>query len=946
MTATSDLLLTDPAGATAATWGGKGAALARLALSGLPAPPAVALAPEAFVASLDPAQAAALDAGTLTDADLAGLRPSGGVEEAVAEALAQLGHPAHVAVRSSAPDEDGAAHAFAGQLVSFLFVPPEDVAARVADVWRSAFAPRVAAYRAARGVARPPRPPAVVLQPMIDAEAAGVAFSADPVTGDRDVAVVAAVRGLGSALVDGRADAETIRVGPGGPQAGGAVRSRETPRQGVADRPALDAGGRGGGVREEPVVETGRVLSDRQAAEVAALARRAADVFGAPQDIEWAVADGRLWIVQARPITGGVAPTGGVVAEGGAVGPHPPLFGPSLRSEPEKLSPLPRGTANAARSAAMAVLAGGAPGGAVGQAPGRPAPGALRLWDNANIIESYPGVTTPLTFSFAQRAYSAVYRTFCRVLGVPEPRIEAEGATFDEMIGLVRGRVYYNLGSWYRVLALLPGYRLNAPLMESMMGVKEGVPDALRPAPPSGGRLRDALSLVRSVAGLARAHRRLDRTKAAFLARVDDALGAGGAGRDLDALDLPALADAWGSLEWRLLRRWDAPLVNDFFCMVWFGLATRAADAWIGPGALGALLAGDGDVVSAEPARRVRALAARADRGWAETLATAPPAEIDAGLAERPAFAAAVADYVDRFGDRCLEELKLESPTLADDATPLYRAVGAAALRGGAGEGGADAVRRRADAEARADVALRGHPARRLVFGRLLRLARARVRDRENLRFERTRVFGRARRLALAVGRRLAGAGRLGDSRDVFFLTVDELLDAARGRGGPDLYALVAARRAAFDGHRAGPAPPDRFTTMGDPATAPLVPTAPPEVAGGEARAGLGCCAGVVEGTVRVVRDPRGVELAPGTVLVAERTDPGWILLFPACSGLVVERGSLLSHSAIVARELGIPAAVGVAGATAWLRDGDLVRLDGATGRVERIGRGDRGGYA
>src|SRR5690606_8283175 len=110
--------------------------------------------------------------------------------------------------------------------------------------------------------------------------------------------------------------------------------------------------------------------------------------------------------------------------------------------------------------------------------------GQIRLWDNANIVESYAGVTTPLTYSLARRAYEAVYREFCRILGVPEARIEAEAETFALMIGLVRGRIYYNLGSWYRVLALLPGYRLNAGLMEGMMGVKEGIPDALRPEPP------------------------------------------------------------------------------------------------------------------------------------------------------------------------------------------------------------------------------------------------------------------------------------------------------------------------------------------------------------------------------------------------------------------------------------------------------------------------------
>jgi phosphoenolpyruvate synthase/pyruvate phosphate dikinase len=109
------------------------------------------------------------------------------------------------------------------------------------------------------------------------------------------------------------------------------------------------------------------------------------------------------------------------------------------------------------------------------------------------------------------------------------------------------------------------------------------------------------------------------------------------------------------------------------------------------------------------------------------------------------------------------------------------------------------------------------------------------------------------------------------------------------------------------------------------------------EGATGEERCGIGCCAGVVRGTVRVILDPRGAQLPAGSILVAEHTDPGWIMLFPSAKGLLVERGSLLSHSAIVARELGIPAVVSILGLTNWLRDGDLVELDGTHGTVRRI---------
>ncbi|GAB5536526.1 MAG: hypothetical protein Rubg2KO_27750 [Rubricoccaceae bacterium] len=932
---TRHLLIPGTAAPDASAWGGKGAALAELVANGLAIPPFVGIAAEAFEDLVpSPAREA------LQKREEVSVEPGLELASLVEAALVELGNPAFVAVRSSAPDEDGAAQAFAGQLESFLFVPLDQVAARIVDVWKSAFADHVWAYREAHQLEGPPKPPAVVIQAMVEAEISGVAFGADPVSGDESVAVVAAVVGLASALVDGRADAETVRV-----DLAGEIVSRDSGRQLVADRPAP-----GGGVEEVELVSAsssemsnpshaeirqgdlnptppsegggrvadggcsielarprsdgeantptrsagapskgavssasaGPVLSDADARRVAELAREAGTRRGSPQDIEWAIADGTLWLLQSRPIT-------------------------TLAS-----STLPT--------------------------PQSPTPNAqIRLWDNSNIVESYSGITTPLTYSFARRAYEAVYREFCRLLRVPEDRIEAESETFAQMIGLIRGRVYYNLGNWYRVLALLPGYRLNARLMEGMMGVKEPIPAHLQPDPPSVGKLRDGLDLIRTAFGLVRAHRRLPRMKVDFYQRVDRALGASG---PLDDLSLDELVTVYRQLERELLTKWDAPLVNDFFAMIAFGLAQKKAEDWIGPGALGPLLAGDGDVISAEPARRVRAIAETIHRqpDLVAVFQTEAPDDLMRQL--DPEVKAVLDDYLDRFGDRCLDELKLESPTLNDDPTPLLRSIGATAERIGRGEDRDESVGLaiRSEGEDRADAALKGHPIRRFVFTRLLRWARTRVRDRENLRFERTRVFGRARRLVLAMGQRFADAGRLDDARDVFSLEIDELLGVADGYATTsDLAGLAAVRQRVFEGYHEDPPPPDRFITRGAVALSRLEPASSMAAAEGELRTGLGCCAGIVEGQVRVVRDPRGVTLEPGTILVAERTDPGWILLFPSCAGLVVERGSLLSHSAIVARELGIPCAVSVPEATAWLEDGDTVRLDGAAGTVERL---------
>jgi pyruvate,water dikinase len=258
-----------------------------------------------------------------------------------------------------------------------------------------------------------------------------------------------------------------------------------------------------------------------------------------------------------------------------------------------------------------------------------------------------------------------------------------------------------------------------------------------------------------------------------------------------------------------------------------------------------------------------------------------------------------------------------------------------------------DTTRRR-EAERRAFAALAGHPLRRLVFPWVLANARARVRDRENLRFERTRAFGRVRRILVELGRRLYALGLLDDPRDIFMLELDEALGLVEGTAATtDLKGLIAVRRAEFARYRAEEPPSDRFETRGVVSVAvehlrraPVTQVAPsdePETSDSERRTGIGCCPGVVRGPVRVVRDPKRAELRPGEILVAERTDPGWILLFAAAAGVLVERGSLLSHSAIVARELGIPTIVSIPSVTTWLRDGDVVELDGSSGVVRKL---------
>ena len=881
---------------TLAELGGKAYALSVLDCQGFSVPPWVVLTPAGYFQSLDEDQQRVPYDTNPEGQMFAGMtlvRPSDAILQDLQAALSSLDLEGKLlAVRSSALEEDGSGHSFAGQYESFLAVPPDRLAERIADVWRSGFSPRVLAYRRERGLGGAATPPAVLVQEYVNAGASGVAFGADPVTGRRGVVVVSAVPGLGTALVGGDADADTFHVDHRSEIIARKIAVKKIRH--VADPEAPE------GVREQALPEdasTQAAITNEQALAVADLVRQAGDHFGRPQDIEWVIRqdDGELLLLQSRPITS------------------------LLRlADPD---------------------------------------GGLQLWDNANIAESYSGITTPLTFSFARLAYEGVYRQFCLLLRVPRAVVDDHADTFANMLGLIRGRVYYNLLNWYRMLSLLPGFDTNRKFMEQMMGVREGLPDELlkqfeREDPTK--RWQAKLRLLRVGGALVREHLRLRRTISRFYRRLDVAL------RDpeppLADQRLDQLAEEFRRLERSLISRWDAPLVNDFLAMIFFGTLRSLSAKWIdrddaaGGGQLhNHLLTAEGGIISAEPARRIREMAdsIRGDETLIAVLCNADPSTAMSAVTQHSELHAHFHAYREKFGDRCLEELKLEAITLMDDPTPLLRSIGYAARRPAqrAEDSGEDAERAlREQAERQLRDALRGHPLRRVIYRWVLKHARHRVRDRENLRFERTRLFGRVRRIFLEIGKRLRSEGVLDHPRDVFYLEVEELIGFVGGTATcTDLASLVAVRRGEFEKYRKQPPPADRFETRGAVAIGNEYLGA--ELQGDVVKGdrddeqavllqGVGACPGIVRGKVRVILDPRGIELNPGTIVVAERTDPGWIMVFPAAAGLLVQHGSLLSHSAIVSRELCVPSIVSIPDVTRRLHDGDVVEMDGQRGTV------------
>jgi rifampicin phosphotransferase len=513
------------------------------------------------------------------------------------------------------------------------------------------------------------------------------------------------------------------------------------------------------------------------------------------------------------------------------------------------------------------------------------------------------------------------------------------------LLGLMGGRVYYNLGSWYDCVNLMPQATQNREDMDRMMGVDADAVAVTAAASTITVRHRavQALETGRLVAKVVpqlamtdRHVRSFEANLAAFFARVR---------RDeLAERSFGELMEVIHDIDRDLMRRWEAPILNDIRVMRATGslrrfLAEHTDDEAQLDRLLSDLLSAIEGLASIEPTRRLLRLAAlvRADASLTAIVGEGPPrAALEQACRHSPAFDAALAAYIDDYGDRCMGELKLETRTLREDPTFVADVLRLYLRRP---DLDADSLARREALRfrvAREEALALLPPVRTRAFERRLRAARAAVKTREHLRLARTRVFGLVRSVYSAIGARLAESGQLDDPRDVFFLTVEEISAIHDGRSvTANLRGLVALRRADFAAFERLTLP-DRFTTTGPASLQPIA--APPPVDGGVVLHGTGCFAGVVEAPAAVVSSPADAGSVEGCVIVAVRTDPGWAPLFPAATGLVVERGSTLSHSAVVARELGLPTVVGVPGATSIIESGELLRVDGGSGTVTRLG--------
>lgn len=550
----------------------------------------------------------------------------------------------------------------------------------------------------------------------------------------------------------------------------------------------------------------------------------------------------------------------------------------------------------------------------------------LVILDNSNIVESYPGLSLPLTASFVQYVYYSVFYGLARRCLPGKDLLRQYDATLQHMVADANGRMYYQISNWYEILQLLPFQKKIIPVWQKMLGVDNKSYSEKAYQLSVLQQLNVYRKLITSIVGIPRKMRRLEGEYKAVDREFKLDFHTGMTNQELAGL--------YDRIAARLLKNWDITLLNDLYAFVYTALLERQmrkAGYTDYKEKSNAYLSGISEMESMKPVQSMIRLA--------KTVAESPKLreklegltddkKTDTYLNSGDDFAAAVKAHILQYGERCLEELKLETRTFRSNPLLFIR------LLLDYADSMEDLDRVLARPAAKVQMELQRCPGRGRIryFSKKAMLG---ISNRETSRMNRGRIFGMVRAIFLQMGENLVQAQILQEKWDVFYLTKEELFAYTQNKtDGENFMALIRQRKLDYD---AFAKVPDYSRLV---FTDKIIHKYPGQAGYSQKNtpgclSGTPCSGGVAEGEVLIISDPKQAGDVSGKIIVAKSTDPGWVFLLARAKGIIAEKGSLLSHTAIISRELKIPSIVGVAGITGSLKSHSRIRMDGNSGKIE-----------
>ncbi len=539
------------------------------------------------------------------------------------------------------------------------------------------------------------------------------------------------------------------------------------------------------------------------------------------------------------------------------------------------------------------------------------------ILDNSNISESYPGISLPMTISFVNEVYSLVFKSCVRRLTKNDGTVERLNDVLSRMTDSANGRIYYRISGWYDVIQLLPFSSRIIPIWQDMLGVSD---KRVSSSAQSAGLLTK-LKVTLSFFQLITTNQKKMNNLIKFFEHKFNEFEK----RAKSSSSPQELLQLYNEVSETLGSKWDLTLVNDMYSFIYTGLLKNSLKKKSPDNfeeLTNSCISGNSTIESMKPPKLLAKIRSTLEneRLIEEFGKISDKNTFDEFVSNGSNSSKLLSEYITLYGDRCPGELKLETSTFRTNPELIVNAV------------------QKANSALNMEITQSQSVNLKGINRLFAKNAASGIILRERSRMARGQIFGLVRGIILKIGNYLVRNNRIEAISDVFFLTLAELRSAVYN-DTLNLKELIAVRKLQYKVYEKLPAY-TRIIFNGAVSDKSHINVNSRNIAENtDLFRGTPCSSGVVEGEVLLIENAASDISAKGKIIVTRQTDPGWVFLITQSIGIISERGSLLSHTAIISRELKKPAVVGAPNVFELLNNGDFVRLNGVTGEIKILSR-------
>lgn len=517
------------------------------------------------------------------------------------------------------------------------------------------------------------------------------------------------------------------------------------------------------------------------------------------------------------------------------------------------------------------------------------------ILDNSNIVESYPNISLPLTISFVEFVYSNVFKKEAYRLSHNNKLVEENNDKFNNMVGTANGRIYYKISNWYALIKFLPLSKKIIPIWQDMLGVKNKNYDDGKLKIPFLTKIKTYFNTIKELKNVSK---NMDILNDKFI-KINDYFY----NIFNNEMSNEEVFELYNKIKEELLDSWDITLVNDLYSFIYTGLLKKRLNKKkYSSEKVNDYISGISNIESLKPIKSMIELAYIEDK------------------ISMDEYTDKFNNYISLYGDRNLEELKLESKTFRTDPSLLKNKI----KEYQADKNKLEKLYKDLNSNNYTFIKedfITNYISKRAMFG---------IKNREISRLNRSRIYGMVREMFRQIGSNLERDNLIDKKEDIFYLNIDEVFNYKKF----NLKELISNRKKDYKIYKLLPSYSRLIFSKTEFDKHHKSINSNKIIIDKDKLEGIPTSNGIVEGEALVIDNILDNYDVKDKILVTKMTDPGWVFLIATAKGIISEKGSILSHTAIISRELKIPSIVGVEDVTKIIKTGDYLKMDAHTGKI------------